>query len=267
MKPKSNRTVALYLALLGTAICTLSANVIGAPLAQKTQQIKIAGEDYDLLFESKSDLSNEAQEMISEDITLNLSHLTNINFRDVSQTRREPSQKYQRIISHWIDVGKQKRFYPQAMEKYFGGAFIDKKSYVFIMHNDLIAKYINAFKFKIEHEKEFKELDDFLSIINSPSKLDEIAQSPKVVRSMFFFPEKPSQSYNYVREFLGLKQMHVRKPSLLDFNIMEYQGKEIVYFSTLTWSTETATETFIMKGFPLFAFVEGKWRIYVPKLP
>jgi len=263
-----HRNLAIFLLIAGTVLSVCAERTLGGgQQGRHGSAAKMAGQDYTLLFEGTTNLSAELRQQIAEDIALNLSHLKHVKFRTVPQGRKEPSQKYRRTITHWIDEGKEKRLFPEAMEKYFGGTIRSNDTFCLVVHEKLVEQYVKALKFKDAHPEMFKKLDDFLSFINDPRKLDAVAGDTDAAKGMFFFSGNPPQGYKYERELLGLKQMRVRRPSVLDFQSMTHDGKQIIYFSTITRSREGSDQDFIMKGFPLFAYVNDKWVIYVPRMP
>lgn len=233
----------------------------------ETNQLKVAGEEFSVLFES-SDVSDSLRRAILSDIELNLSHFKHITLRSVINESEASGQGYRVEVTHVLDEGRQERLFPDVLEKYFGGAVTSGDTYQVVIHKDLIKAYEQAVEYRNAHPAMFQKLEVFLAQLRDQDYLARIENQNELAKRIIAFDDEPSSSYNYGREISGLlKHGDIRNPSLLDFQDVTYKEKAAVRFSTvIEWSKSMSSEPFT-KGFPQFLYVDEEWRIYVPKMP
>ncbi len=234
----------------------------------RTNLVRVAGQEFPLLFET-SGVSDVLKDAVIQDIELNLSHFTNIVFRDISGEPDDPAQIYHQTATYYLDEGLQKRLYPDIFEKYFGGAILSNGQYHIIVHDELVKEYERALEFKAQHSVMFERLDEFLTRLRSEHFLKTIENDQKAAQSAFFIDRTTSgNGFDYAHQLSGfLKNSTIRDPSILDFYPAETYGEKegFICIPLLIWP-ESMTPEPIMKGSPLFIYIGEKWRIYTPRL-
>lgn len=231
-----------------------------------TNLLKVAGREFSVLFES-SDVSDSLRNSILNDIELNLSHFTNVTLRDVSDEPQDPGQIYKETVGYILDEGKQKRLFPEPLEKFFGGVVLRDGIYNVVVHKDLIREYEKAIAFRDRHPEMFKKAEAFLNSLRNSEELREMAADAEKSKSLFFFDKQPSPGVDFSRQLKGLMSIDVRDPSVLDFRVTSMRDKNVVIFKTLMRSKDGAEHEFMEKDIPQFIYIDGEWRIYVPRLP
>lgn len=228
-------------------------------------QLKIAGRKYPVFFES-TDVPESLKSFIISDIELNLSHFKHITFSPIES--EEAKQVFHAPVTHILDEGYQKRFYSEVFENYFGGAIMFGNTFQIVVHEKLIKAYEQAMEYQKAQSDMFKKLSLFLEQLKDKDFIAQIESNRNIAQKLILFDVSPPSSYDYGRELSGLlKHGNIRKPSLLDFNNVTYNGKNAVRFSTLIkWQESMSTEPFT-KGFPQFLFLDENWFVYVPRLP
>lgn len=230
----------------------------------ETNQIRVAGQEFTVLFEV-SGVSGLLKRDILNDIELNLSHLDHIELRPLESD--DPGQLFRVTVTHVLDEGRQERLFPSVLEKYFGGAILSEGSYQIVIHEELINAYERAVKYREDHPVMFRKLEVFLKQLRDMDFIAQIEHQKDTAERFIAFDVEPSLSYDYGRELSGLlKHGDIRRPSLLDFNSVVYNGENAVRFSTVIgWPESMSTEPFT-KGFPQFIYLDEEWRVYVPKM-
>jgi len=226
--------------------------------------VRIADKEYALLFETAA-ISPELKKTIVADVELNLSHLKQISCRSISQSPTEPCQMYDKKVTHWLDEGRQRRYFPKQLERYFGGVVSTNNSYQIVIHKQLIKEYEKAMLFKKEHAEMLDRMDAFVDSLGDQEEIEDTEDGAQIAKDMFLFDGSAPQEYAYVRQLNGFKKMNIRKPSVFDFRTIKYRGKEMFVCSTLITSPEDAKRKFVTKGPPLFAYMDGEWLIYLPR--
>jgi len=233
-------------------------------------RITIAANQYGLLFEDE-DTSPEIQEIIASDITLNLAHLKHVQFRAISRARTEPSQKYLVTATHWLDEGKQSRWFPEPMEKYFGGAVEVGHEYKLIVHRQLIEAYKQALQRKEQHPAMFSSLPEFLALLQDRAKLEALARDKQAAEARIFIQgEPPVKKERLHKDLTGYADFTIRRPSVLDIvplgQLMGDPAVENVFvFSTLVTNKGGKEDDEIK--IPLGAYKDGRWQIWVAQMP
>jgi len=237
-------------------------------------EVNIAGEEYPVFFEGQ-DISTELKQTIISDLALNMSHYDSITFMELSSERVEPAaQIYERKVTHWLDEGNQKRWFPDTVERYFGGAVKVGNKYQLIIHEKLIKEYEQALELKRQHVAMFSKLDDFIDLLQDHKKLEEIAQDAKTIRSKLYFYNRnpPSTGEEYKKLITSCTNLWIRHPSLLEVKslgevVMQdaLGSSDIFAFFTLV-SDNQRNPKYMMK-IPMGAYVNGKWRILVMPTP
>lgn len=225
-------------------------------------QLKIAGRKYPVFFES-ADVPESLKSFILSDIELNLSHFKHITFSPIES--EEVKQVFHAPVTHVLDEGYQKRFYPEVFKNYFGGAIMYGDTFQIVVHEKLIKAYEQAMEYQKAHSDMFKKLSVFLEQLRDKDFIAKIESNINIAKKLIIFDVPPPSSYDYGRELSGLlKYGNIRRPSMLDFNNITYNGKNAVRFSTVIgWQESMSTEPFV-KGFPQFIFIDENWFVYVP---
>lgn len=235
-------------------------------------QINIAGQNYPILLEGQS-VSAELKQAIIDDLALNMLHFQRIDFMELPSEEEPAAQMYQQKISHWLDNGKQPRYFPDAVEKYFGGAVKVGDTFQLIIHEKLTEEYRQALVLKKERKEMFEKLDEFVQMLSNKEAIRSLAQgNVNSIRSLMYFhgcPE-PTSEEEYRRDIQSW-DLWVRPPSLLDVkpleNIVEKggEGAGVYTFSTLISNVER-DPVYLMKK-SMGVFIGGEWRILVTPSP
>lgn len=244
------------------------------PVESSSNEINIAGKNYPVVFEGQS-VPSELKRTIIADLGLNLSHFQRIDFMELPPEREEPAaQMYQQKITHWLDDGKQQRYFPGTVEKYFGGAVKVGDNFQLIVHEQLVEKYKQAVKLRTERAEMFDKLDEFIKLLQNKEALDLLAKDSDASRSMLYFlgRPKPTSEAGYRTLVKSCSDLWIRPPSLLDVKPLGdlvkqsvSSGQDVYAFSTLVCDAERNPEN-LMK-MPMGVFVEGKWRLLAMPSP
>lgn len=256
-------------AVIFVASSLIFLKALADPAPEKSTSVRIAGMEYQLMFEDE-DITHDLRKVIKNDIELNLSHLTQIDFRRVSQNKSEPSQKYTVVITHWLDVGKQSKWYPESLDKYFGGAVFIDGEYKFILHHELITEYKEALQVKKKNPVMFNKIDNFLDLLKNRNQLVKLAQDKRAAADLIYFSGKaPGNVERLYKEIPDYADFVIRPPSLLDIRPLDEVMKKkidsnVYVFTTLIEKEEGSDDAFKT---PLGAYFNGEWHIWVPKMP
>jgi len=234
----------------------------------ETILIKVANREFSLIFENP-DISDTLKNVIGRDIALNLSHFKHITLRDVSAERSDSGHSSSPTATHLLDEGRQDRLFPEVFEKNFGGVIVSNSMPHIIIRNELAKEYEQALDYKMRHPVMFARLDEFLARLRSAQFLKAIEDNPEKAQNTFFFEREPSKDFDYSRQLSGLlKHATIREPSILDFYPSENYGikQGTICMPLLIWPDGMNSEP-VVKGVPLFIYINGEWRIYVPRLP
>jgi len=219
--------------------------------------IIIAGKPYGIFFEN-TQLSREIKKIIIEDLNLNMAHLRSFSFLYIGK------EKIGNIpINYVMGKIKPKRYYPKQL-KCFGGAVKDGENYTIIVPIKIINAYKKAIKLKKTNQDAFEKVNEFCFLLNSPAMIDEQIKDIKKTRSLFFSsPFKKDQ--DFVNNLLKIKKIKIRKPSLLDFKIVEIKNRRYLSFCTLQhYLRDNGTTSESVKGALLYIYEKGSWKIYNP---
>ena len=239
------------------------------PVAPATEasnfDVNIGNESYSILFDGE-DITQEFKRAIIDDLNINFSHYTAFGFREIHPNDLEECQLYQRHVSYWLDRRDgQRDFSADILRENFGGAVKMGDSYQLIINQKLIDAYEQVFQLKADHSAAFSNADDFIELLKDKKFIDEIGSGKQqTARSLFLFEDKrPSVDLQELAEFLD--KTEIRKPSVLDFELATYEGKDVIRFITLI-DYGLGTDS-LLKGYPEFIYMDGKWRIHFPRLP
>ncbi len=237
--------------------------------------IFIAGGGYPIIFE-EDNLPAELKRTIIADLTLNLSHLERIHFIELPSEEEEPAaQMYQNKVTHWLDDGpQQQRYFPDSVEKFFGGAVKTGNTFQLIIHEKLIEEYKAALIFRNSHEEMFNMLDAFVKMLSNRESIRSLAEGDVGdIRSLMYFCGRPPpiSDEEYKRDIRSW-DLWVRPPSLLEvkpLGDMVCQGAamdtDIYAFSTLVSNAEREPE--YLRKMPIGVFINGVWHILVMPSP
>lgn len=235
-------------------------------MQSRSNSVKVAGQEFPLLFESPN-ISDVLKDMIVHDVELNLSHFEHITLRDVSDEPVDPGQVSSLTATHLLDEGRPERLFPEVFERYFGGVIVSNGVPRIIVRDELIKEYEGALDYKEQHPVMFDRLDEFLSRLRDSGFAEKVAQDEALARSVNFFNYPPSREYAHETSVF-LKSVTIRNPSILDFYPAEnYGAKEgVVCMPLIIWPKGMSLEP-VMKGAPLFIYIDEEWHLYVPRLP
>lgn len=237
------------------------------PAGSSDFNVNIGNESYPILFEGE-DVVLEMKQAIIDDLNLNLSHYEHMSFMKIPpEAEKEPElQMYKTKVTHWLDDGRQKNFFPDVVRSSFGGAVKVGDSYQLIINQKLINAYEQAFQFKENHLDAFSNANDFLGLLADKKAIYEVGSgNQQIARSIFLFED--NESYDDSQELARfLDEIEIRKPSILDFEAATYEGQEVIRFTTLVDFGEESGEP-LLKGYPEFIYMDEKWRIHFPLLP
>lgn len=241
--------------------------------SSNSNQINIAGKNYPVLFEGQG-VSSELKRTIIGDLALNLSHFQRIDFMELPPAEEEPAaQMYQQKITHWLDEGKQHRFFSGTVEKYFGGAVRVGDTFQLVIHEKLVEEYKQAVAFREAHVRMFEKLDEFVRLLSDNKAIHSLAEGDVgVIRNLMYFHEIPEPvSDEEYKRGIRLWNVWVRPPSLLDvktlgsFGRQDIASEDVYVFSTLI-SNAARDPEYLMKK-PMGVFIDGEWRILIMQGP
>jgi hypothetical protein len=233
----------------------------------ETILIKVAGREFPLLFEDP-DISDTLKSVIGRDITLNLAHFKHVTLRDVSGERSDSEHRSSLKATHLLDEGCQERLFPEVFENNFGGVIVSNSTPHIVVCKKLIEEYERALDYKTRHPVMFKRLEEFLARLRSAQFLKTIEDNPEKAQNAFFLERGPNEGVDYSQQLSGLlRNATIRDPSILDFYPSENYGikQGTVCMPLLIWPDDMNSEP-VLKGIPLFIYIDGEWRIYVPRL-
>ena len=155
-------------------------------------------------------------------------------------------------------------FFPRILRKYFGFISIDNKKKYFIVGSPLSKKYTNVLtKDKKPLLNAYKQLADFLKIINDSKKLDIILKSKSYGKELFYFykttPWKKPEYFK--RNIKGLQDKEFLPQSILTFSLSDEIKNDNAIFSygiVTSRTSPTHRETF-----PPLIYINKKWHIAV----
>lgn len=229
----------------------------------KNDWIKIAGQKFTVLFEAPN-VSIEMRKTIIADIELNFSHCTTVTVRSVTHNNLN-QKKYIASVSHVLDIApKGAGMIPDMLET-FGGAHQNGGHYQVVISESLSKAYEKAQQFKDTHNVMFQKLNEFIAQLKDKEFISKIEHGPKGIAKQYeLFEDDPGQGYDYEREIVAfLKQVEIRKPSILDFLSTKRGRTNVILCTTVI----TFANNEIIRGWPQFIYLEDQWKLFLPKLP
>jgi len=262
--------VALFFVVCFPLAFTLAQEGNGDQLRPVT--VKIAGEDYPLLFEG-AELSQERRNVIAADIEFLLSDLNKATFVEIGEKGGEfCAGDYNHAVTHWLNIEELERWLPNAMMKYFGAAVKVDESYGLVVCQALTKVYSAILERSMQWPSILKQLDEFMAILRTPERRRVIALDPEKAREMFFFcGMKPwEEDEPYRSNLLGDACYKMRRPSLLEFNILDKfclgsQPAEAPVCCVLMQEEKTSGGS--VDRWPPFVYANNRWHILVLPLP
>lgn len=237
-----------------------------SPSGSSGFNVNIGNESYSILFEGE-DITQELKRAIITDLNLNFSNYTAFGFRKIHPRDLKRNQLYQMQVSYCLDRrgNEQRDFSADILRENFRGAVKVGDSYQFIINQKLIDAYEQAFQFKADHLVAFSNVDAFLELLKDENFINKVGSGTQgMAREIVLFED--NQSHNDSQELARfLDGVEIRNPSLLDFELATYKGRNVIRFITVIDYGKPVSEP-LLKGYPQFIYMDGKWRIHWPQI-
>jgi len=251
--------------------------VVAEQSGSRVERLQVGKDEYSFQFED-NDISHELRSVIISDMNNVFSslprnqssggndlHSSGIHFIAVDDRMGEPTTQSGDTENTYVaDLSKIRRWLPDEFKEHFGRAIRSGDSYEFVIPDSLVAAYAEVLGYKAAVPSIFSELEEFVELLNTPSELREILQSPEASQNFIFnYHTSLDQGMKFLDEYLSLGAS-LEPPSILDIKPLESVGfgddaRTNVYIlgGTIVWGPDKENR----ERLPIGAYVDGKWKV------
>lgn len=280
---KSKKCILISLPVLCCFICglALSSELEKSVDEEQTREVSvwIGNDEIPLLFVEKG-MPFTLKNAIAADLERVLSHLDKASFEQRGTPQVIPCQNKDLEVTHRLTKRTKgssvpSDVLPNVLESgHFGKTVRTNGTYSLVIDQEIISEYKTAVTLKNEHPEMFAELDDFIDMLEDQKRIEEIYQNRKACENAVYRTHEHGMSLDDAMDFVKTEyaalELSVRHPSLLQIVQWNKDGHTnvpddvFVMWSVVHRKRKGVEETVVL---PLGAYVNGKWRILVLRLP
>lgn len=247
---------------------------------EQTRKVSVAiGNDEIPLIFVKKDMPFALKNAIAADLEIVLSHLDKASFEQREKPRTIPCKNKELELTHRLVRRSKGRsipsdVFPDVLKSgHFGQAVRTNGTYSLVIEEKVIDKYKIALTLKNKHPEMFAKLNDFIDMLEDQRRMKEISRDWEACVDIVYRHGEISKgaTLEYLRD-LASGRMRIRHPSLLEFRELnaadcdsDVSDDIFIMGSVINWTAEDRSEKDLK--LPLGAYVKGKWRIFVYRMP